>query len=273
MKVSPIVSIAATSEIRQKQKIRKSNALLKRISMSTSGMNITYHQGVIKCLQDEKMINEHVLYSGTSGGAIVSALTACDVDPKFQLDCTKDVFKNVIIKGTEPIDEIIEMLCKHLPDNAGELCSDTVKCYMCKIKNFVPRAYYVTKFKDKQEVIDAITSSCYIPYLLGTRPYMKYKNEPHIDGGLLKSNRMPLLSPFMGYENEEGGDLYIDATGTRRFNNMDLKKFICYGSCGEVYTENTPFRLPATLDECDEMFDSKFKQGYEDTLTFLKSEP
>lgn len=233
----------------------------RKVSLSVSGMNISYHQGVVKCLKDAKFINTSTLYSGTSGGAIVSALTACGIDPYVQLECTKNVFKNSIVNESQPIEEILSMLDEYLPSNAHLRCNDIVTSHLCRLKYPLPKSYSIHSYKSKSDLILAITSSSYIPLLLGKEMYINFRGLPHIDGGFLK-NRQPVLNGDNDY------NLYVDATE----HKMVSKEYnsIFYGMSETLFHENTPFKFPKTLIEFDTMLDEKFLQGYNDTNKFIE---
>jgi len=71
--------------------------MYKHISLSITGFNIPYYQGVINRLQKNNMISKSTHFTGCSGGALTSILTACNIDPLVQLEYTKDIFNNTAL--------------------------------------------------------------------------------------------------------------------------------------------------------------------------------
>jgi hypothetical protein len=113
-------------------------------------------------------INKHTRFTGTSGGAVTSILTRCNISPDKQHMLTKEVLTLVNTKEEKHIADVFDRyLQENLPENAAELCSNFVQCSMFKIVWPCPKSYILDTFENKQDVVDATISSCYIPFVIG----------------------------------------------------------------------------------------------------------
>ena len=161
------------------------------VSLSVSGLTISYHQGVVKGLQRRKLIDHRTKFTGTSGGAVTSILTKCKITPDTQHDLTKELLKMVNEKKELKIVSLFyEFLDEYLPENCAELCNNEVTCAMFKLAWPFPSTYTLNEFKSKQELIDATLSSCYIPFFLGDSLTWKFRGQRHVDAGVVKKNML-----------------------------------------------------------------------------------
>ena len=200
------------------------------ISLSASGLTISYHQGVVKGLIRHKIINKNTKYTGTSGGAVTSILTKCNVCPDKQHKLTKDVLSLVNDNKEKNIATVFDRyLHENLPDNAAELCNMNVSCAMFKLAWPIPHGYMLNTYENKQDVIDATISSCYIPFLIGDSLTWKFRGQRHVDGGFKRGNilikvpdsihiaSMP-YSQVQHYEFDNFTDIYMGLNGTLPFD-------------------------------------------------------
>lgn len=159
------------------------------LSLSSSGLTISYHQGVIKGLVKHNVINSHSKFTGTSGGAVTSILTKCNICADKQHTLTKEVFKLVNKNQEKNIATVFDRyLHENLPEDAADLCNNNVNCSMFKLAWPIPHSYMLNTFENKQDVIDATISSCYIPFVIGDSLTWNFRGQRHVDGGLKKQN-------------------------------------------------------------------------------------
>jgi hypothetical protein len=162
---------------------------MSRLSLSASGLTISYHQGVVKCLTTHKIINSKTTFSGTSGGAVTSILTKCNISPDKQHKLTKEVLNLVNTKKEKNIAIVFDKYLQcNIPENAADLCNSFVNCSMFKLAWPFPQSYILDSFENKQDVIDATISSCYIPFVIGDSLTWNFRGQRHVDGGLMKEN-------------------------------------------------------------------------------------
>ena len=200
------------------------------LSLSASGLTISYHQGVVKKLIKHKIIRSQTMFTGTSGGAVTSILTKCNICPDKQHTLTKEVLSLVNSKKEKNIATVLDRyLQENLPTNAAELCNECVQCSMFKLSWPIPHAYMLDTYENKQDVIDATISSCYIPFVIGDALTWNFRGQRHVDGGLKKQNilvevpnaihiaSMP-LSQLTHYEFNKFTDIYMGIHGSLPFD-------------------------------------------------------
>lgn len=203
---------------------------MQNISLSASGLTISYHQGVIKGLIKRKKINNKTKFTGTSGGAVTSILTKCNICPDKQHKLTKEVLSLVNSNKEKNIVTVFDRyLQENLPHNAADLCNQFVNCAMFKLSWPIPHSYMLNCFENKQDVIDATISSCYIPFVIGDSLTWNFRGQRHVDGGLKKQNilinvpdsihvaSMP-KSQVEQYQFESFTDIFMGLNGTMPFD-------------------------------------------------------
>jgi hypothetical protein len=199
------------------------------ISLSASGLTLSYHQGVVKTLMKNKVITNKSKFYGTSGGAVTSILTKCNICPDKQHKLTKEILNIVHKKEEKNIATVLyKYLNENLPENCAELCNNYVNCSMFKLALPFPHSYVLESFQNKADVIDATISSCYIPFVIGDTLTWKFRGQRHVDGGLEKDNvliniengihvaSMP-KSQVENYKFDTFADIYMGLNGSLPF--------------------------------------------------------
>jgi hypothetical protein len=72
------------------------------------------------------------------------------------------------------------ILNEHLPANAHEICNKKVIVCFTQLTTLKP--IYVSEFKSKEDLINAIIASCFIPRLTSSNLHYKYDGHPAMDG-------------------------------------------------------------------------------------------
>ncbi|GFT50516.1 patanin-like phospholipase domain-containing protein atgl-1 [Nephila pilipes] len=181
----------------------------KMINLSFAGCGFLgiYHVGVASCF---RQYAPHVLVSkiaGASVGSVAAAALICDVS----LGQTTTDILSVAVKARSQtlgplsprfdLNSILrERLENALPENAHILCS---KRLFISVTRWSDRQNVIlSQFNSRQELIQALLCSCFIPYYSGlNKP--AFQGEVYVDGGL--SDNLPVLddntvtvSPFAG---------------------------------------------------------------------------
>lgn len=176
------------------------NDHLSSISFAGCGFLCIYHVGVAAALRmfvPEELRSRWTLY-GASSGSLVSALLLCADTNSFGsaarllLENSAQArsffyqpfkaldFKSVLLDGLEEI----------LPADAHTICSGRLHISLTRMRDL--RNVIVSEFASRQELIDAIICSCYIPGLLGWMP-PTFHGEYYVDG--VFSNNQPVAVP------------------------------------------------------------------------------
>ncbi|NXP80527.1 PLPL1 protein, partial [Ramphastos sulfuratus] len=148
---------------------------------------ITYEAGVWAALQDlsPDILKAASKIYGASSGSIVATLglCGCDIGKGWALPGTfYDVVKSSylpFILGGKAIKILRESLDKHLPPNAHELVSGKLQVIITRVWDC--RSVVVSDFSSKEDLIQAITCSCFIPVCFGLAP-PTYHGVRYVDG-------------------------------------------------------------------------------------------
>ncbi|NXN68886.1 PLPL1 protein, partial [Himantopus himantopus] len=165
---------------------------------------IVYEAGVLAALRE---LSPDILKSasriyGASCGSVVAtlALCGCDIGKGYALPfilCLKklNVWKFWIITLLK------EVLNKYLPTNAHQLVSGKLHVILTRLRDW--KCVVVSEFASREELIQAITCSCFIPLYFGLLPPM-YRGVRYVDGELsmwranFVSRTMITVSAFAG---------------------------------------------------------------------------
>ncbi|NXL07371.1 PLPL3 acyltransferase, partial [Mesembrinibis cayennensis] len=164
----------------------------------------TYEIGVSAALQE---LSPDILRSasriyGASSGSLVATLTLCECDLgkgyalPFML-CLKrlNVWKFWSCKRS------FDLLNKFLPTNAHQLVSGKLHVILTRVRDW--RNVVVSEFASREELIQALLCSCFVPLCFGFLPPM-YRGVRYADGELamwranFASRTTITVSPFAG---------------------------------------------------------------------------
>ncbi|NXG52429.1 PLPL1 protein, partial [Psilopogon haemacephalus] len=148
---------------------------------------IMYEAGVWAALQD---LSPDILKSaskiyGASSGSIVAALGLCGCDTGKGSEMKQtlhDVVKNFYLPfllGRKTMKILRESLQKLLPPNAHQLVSGKLQVIITRVRDC--RSVAVSDFTSKEDLIQAITCSCFIPVCFGLVP-PTYRGVYYVDG-------------------------------------------------------------------------------------------
>ncbi|TNN09116.1 Patatin-like phospholipase domain-containing protein isoform 1 [Schistosoma japonicum] len=261
---------------------RDSLSLKHNLSFAGCGFLGLYHIGVCSCIKRfAPHLYQNKPVSGTSAGALAAACLVCDLDIDECVRYLCRIIENARQFTLGPFDPRFKIseylkdgLIQLLPQDAHVICSDrlsiSLTCFATG-KNIIVR-----KYKSKDELIQALLCSAYIPVFSGFVP-LTFRGQLVIDGGLsdnlLNINQQTIkVSPFAGdsdicpLESKWGPQYhrdqpqkYEDVLGsisllnlTMSFNLTNIKRLV-----GMVW--------PMTPDQLVNLTN----QGYDDALRFL----
>ncbi|NXV72228.1 PLPL1 protein, partial [Atlantisia rogersi] len=132
---------------------------------------LPYEAGVMAALQElsPDILNSASKVYGASSGSIVATvmLCGCNIGKGWELPfilCLKrlDVWKCWIIQILRAI------LNKFLPPNAHQLVSGKLHVILTRVRDW--RSVVVSEFASREDLIQALVCSCFIPLYLGILP-------------------------------------------------------------------------------------------------------
>lgn len=167
------------------------------VAFSGSGWMAAYHFGAVSALADigfrcrnqefearlskDNVPTRNVTAVGTSGGAIAAAVLCTNGD-------SREIMKNMgelsrrpdFKKNMAPM--LKDLMLERLPPNAVDLCNERLYVTVSQLS---PRKLLVVRnFSSREDIADAVVSSCYIPYYTGTKPTTMFRGRQAVDGGL-----------------------------------------------------------------------------------------
>ncbi|KAM3368736.1 hypothetical protein ACQJBY_016951 [Aegilops geniculata] len=154
-------------------------------SFSAAGLLFPYHLGVAQCLLDKGYITERTPLAGSSAGAIICAVIASGKTMQEALQVTKILAEDCRSKGTAfRLGAVLkDVLEKFLPDDLHISCNGRIRVAITQL-SWRPRGLLVDQFDSKEDVINAIITSSFIPGYLAPRPATLFRNRLCVDGGL-----------------------------------------------------------------------------------------
>ncbi|GAB2229725.1 hypothetical protein Droror1_Dr00013977 [Drosera rotundifolia] len=154
-------------------------------SFSAAGLLFPYHLGVAELLIEKGYIMDSTPLAGSSAGAIVCAVIASGSSMQEALDVTKVLAQDCRLRGTAfRLGAVLrDVLTKFLPDDVHIRSSGRVRVAVTQIF-WRPRGLLIDQFNSKDDLIDAVFTSSFIPGYLAPRPATTFRNRLCIDGGL-----------------------------------------------------------------------------------------
>ncbi|NWZ02695.1 PLPL1 protein, partial [Loxia curvirostra] len=139
---------------------------------------VLYQSGVLSALRDlspDIMKSAYRIYGASSGSIVATAgLCGCDVGKVYRylfILCLKrwDIWEYLGISGNIWTLRLLrETLDKFLPPNAHELVSGKLHIILTRLHDW--RSVTVSEFASKEELIQAVTCSCFLPLFFGFFP-------------------------------------------------------------------------------------------------------
>ncbi|KAL2342171.1 hypothetical protein Fmac_010111 [Flemingia macrophylla] len=154
-------------------------------SFSAAGLLFPYHLGVAKFLIQNGYIKETTPLAGSSAGAIVCAVIASGATMEEALVATKILAEDCRNRGTAfRLGAVLrDVLNQFLPDDVHIRSNGRVRVAVTQLL-WRPRGLLVDQFDSKEDLINAVFTSSFIPGYLAPRPATMFRNRLCIDGGL-----------------------------------------------------------------------------------------
>ncbi|XP_027113100.1 uncharacterized protein [Coffea arabica] len=154
-------------------------------SFSAAGLLFPYHLGVAQFLIENGYIKDTTPLAGSSAGAIVCAVIASGASMQEALEVTKILAQDCRLNGTAfRLGAVLrDVLQNFLPEDVHIRSSGRVRVAVTQIL-WRPRGLLVDQFDSKEDLINAVFTSSFVPGYLAPRPATRFRNRLCIDGGL-----------------------------------------------------------------------------------------
>ncbi|CAL0300786.1 unnamed protein product [Lupinus luteus] len=154
-------------------------------SFSAAGLLFPYHLGAAQFLIQNGYITETTPLAGSSAGAIVCAVIASGASMEEALKATKVLAEDCRSRGTAfRLGAVLrDVLVDFLPEDAHIRSNGRVRVGVTQLL-WRPRGLLVDQFDSKEDLINAVFTSSFIPGYLAPRPATMFRNRLCVDGGL-----------------------------------------------------------------------------------------
>ncbi|XP_055962983.1 LOW QUALITY PROTEIN: 1-acylglycerol-3-phosphate O-acyltransferase PNPLA3 [Sorex fumeus] len=241
------------------------------LSFSGCGFLGVYHVGVTRCLSERAphLLRDARMFYGASAGALHCVTFLAGMPMDRVVYSILDMVRAARRRNLGTLHPAFHMsrflrgqLQKNLPDNVHQLVSGRLAISLTRVAD--GQNVLVSDFHSKDEVVDALVCSCFIPFYCGIFP-PSFRGERYMDGGA--SDNMPFseakttitVSPFYGEQ-----DICPKAKSTN-FLFVDFTK-LSFRVCAQ-----NAFLLSAALFPPDlKVLAEICFQGYLDALRFLE---
>nr|XP_009913556.1 PREDICTED: patatin-like phospholipase domain-containing protein 1 [Haliaeetus albicilla] len=228
---------------------------------------ISYEAGVLSALQElspDMLKSASKVYGASSGSVLATAaLCECDLEEAklYVLSALKPTFWGCI-PGGKILKIVREVLNKYLPTNAHQLVSGKLHVILTRVHDW--RSVVVSEFASREDLIQAVICSCFIPLYFGFLP-PTYCGVRYVDGelGMWRANFVSrttiTVSAFSGEYDISPKD------SPAAFFTFQLSDCILHISKRNIHRLQYIFQLPTR-----QVLDQFYTHGYQDTVSYLK---
>ncbi|XP_030513257.2 patatin-like phospholipase domain-containing protein 2 [Rhodamnia argentea] len=152
-------------------------------SFSAAGLLFPYHLGVAQFLIEKGYVKETTPLAGSSAGAVVCAVIASGASMEEALMATKVLADDCRRRGTVfRLGAVLrDVLDKFLPEDSHTRSNGRVRIAVTQILRR-PRGLLVDQFDSKEDLINAVLASSFIPGYTAPLPATLFRNRLCIDG-------------------------------------------------------------------------------------------
>ncbi|CAD5214342.1 unnamed protein product [Bursaphelenchus okinawaensis] len=238
------------------------------LSFAGCGFLCVYHAGVCAAIKEyAPQLSKNKVY-GASAGAIVGAGVICNVcvsaATSMMLQAASEAQRGTL-KTLNPNFDLSGIVRKglelNLPPDAHVQCTGRLFISLTRVSDY--KNVMVSEYATRDELIQAIVCSSFIPIISGVRP-PKFRGVEYVDGGL--SNNQPIgdeytltVSPFAGEHDICPSDRDSASLLGIDFSNTNIRM-----TTGNLFRMITCF-FPPSLDICSNIC----RQGFQDALVLL----
>uniref|UniRef100_A0A8C5L5I7 Acylglycerol transacylase n=2 Tax=Jaculus jaculus TaxID=51337 RepID=A0A8C5L5I7_JACJA len=241
------------------------------LSFAGCGFLGLYHVGATHCLSERAphLLRHARMFFGCSSGALHVVAFLSRIPLEQILVILMDLVRKARSRNIGSLHPFFNInkclrdgLQENLPDNVHQLISGRICISLTRVSD--GKNILVSEFQSKDEVVDALLCSCFIPFYSGLIP-PSFRGERYVDGGV--SDNVPLLdardtitvSPFYG---EHDICPKVKSTNFFQVNITNLSLRLCAGNLHLM----SKALFPADVKEMGALC----FQGYIDAFRFLQ---
>ncbi|EFN58812.1 hypothetical protein CHLNCDRAFT_56906 [Chlorella variabilis] len=164
---------------------------------SAGGCLFPYYIGSAGALIDAGILTERVKIGGASAGSLLAACIKSGMPLDNIVEQNLRLLADLRQGGTRGrLGAVLHsFLREHLPEDAHLKCKDKAYVAVTKVTP-IARPLLVSDFSSRADLIQALMTSCHIPFWLDGNAFTEFRGERHCDGGL--TNFIPLPPGTVG---------------------------------------------------------------------------
>ncbi|NXE50286.1 PLPL1 protein, partial [Casuarius casuarius] len=241
------------------------------LSFSGSGFLVLYQVGVVQSLLElaPELLRSACKVYGSSAGSLIAAAVVCGINlndlKEFFFASAKEARKTILgplSPRCSLLANIKAILQRTLPENSHQVASGRLHISLTRVVD--GQNVMVSEFSSKEELIQALLCSCFLPIYCGFIP-PSYRGVRYVDGGFTG------LQPVSSLE--EAVITVSPFTGELDICPRDCPAiFFCFqifnGSI-QISIENLCRISYSLFPPSSMVLNDIFSQGYQDTALFL----
>uniref|UniRef100_A0A8C5LDW6 Omega-hydroxyceramide transacylase n=1 Tax=Jaculus jaculus TaxID=51337 RepID=A0A8C5LDW6_JACJA len=241
------------------------------ISFSGSGFLSYYQAGAVDALRDlaPRMLDTTYRFAGTSAGAVIAALAICGIEMDEYLRVlnvglaeVKKSFLGPFSPSCKMVQMMRRFLYQVLPEDSYKFTSGKLHVSLTRLTD--GENVVVSEFTSKEELIEALYCSCFVPVYCGLIPPM-YRGERYIDGGFTSMQPCPYWTDSITISTFSGQQDICPRDCPAIFHDFRLFNFSFQFSLENI-TRMTHALFPPDLV----VLQDYYYRGYDDTVSYLR---
>ncbi|XP_063095053.1 omega-hydroxyceramide transacylase isoform X2 [Cavia porcellus] len=241
------------------------------ISFSGSGFLSYYQAGVVDALRDlaPRMLDTAHRFAGTSAGAVIAALVLCGIEMEEYLRMlnlglaeVKKYFLGPFSPSCRMVRMMREFLYRTLPEDSYKVTTGRLHVGLTRFED--GESVVVSEFTSKEELIEALYCSCFVPVYCGFIP-PTYRGVRYIDGGFTSMQPCAFWTDSITISTFSGQQDICPRDCPAIFNDFRM-----FNYSFQFSLENITRMVHALLPPDLVILQNYYYRGYEDAVDYLK---
>ncbi|KAM6182321.1 omega-hydroxyceramide transacylase [Erethizon dorsatum] len=241
------------------------------ISFSGSGFLSYYQAGAVDALRDlaPRMLDTAHRFAGTSAGAVIAALVLCGIEMEEYLRVlnlglaeVKKYFLGPFSPSCRMVQMMRQFLYSALPEDSHKSTSGKLHVGLTRLED--GESVVVSEFTSKEELIEALYCSCFVPVYCGFIP-PTYRGVRYIDGGFTSMQPCSFWTDSITISTFSGQQDICPRDCPAIFNDFRMFNYSFQFSLENI-TRMTHALFPPDLV----ILQDYYYRGYEDTVAYLR---
>ncbi|XP_012790799.2 omega-hydroxyceramide transacylase [Sorex araneus] len=241
------------------------------ISFSGSGFLSFYQAGAVDALRDlaPRMLDTAHRFAGTSAGAVVAALVICGIEMDEYLRMlnvgvaeVKKSFLGPLAPSCKMVQMMRQFLYRVLPEDSYKAATGRLHVSLTRLTD--GESVVVSEFRSKEELIEALYCSCFVPVYCGIIP-PTYRGVRYIDGGFTGMQPCSFWTDCITISTFSGQQDICPRDCPAIFNDFRMFNFSFQFSLENI-ARMTHALFPPDLV----ILHNYYYRGYEDTVSYLR---